>query len=142
MISAHRKHSALGLCAAALVTGALLTGVSFHESRRQEELAFHKDLTIASENRVTAIRRELEANLVALHALRAYLEISPLEEANFAGFSERLMAAHSSVRSLEWIPRVDRSDRARFETGLGGHYIFEGDPVKLRRAADRPYYLP
>jgi signal transduction histidine kinase/CheY-like chemotaxis protein len=142
MISAHRKHSALGLCVLALLTGTVLTAVSFHESRRQEDLAFHKDLTIASENRVTAIRRELEANLVALHALRAYLEISPLEEANFGGFSERLIAAHSSVRSLEWIPRIERSDRGRFEAGLGGHYIFEGDPAKLQHAADRPFYLP
>jgi len=74
--------------------------------------------------------------------LRAYLEISPLEEANFAGFSERLIAAHSSVRSLEWIPRIERLDRARFEAGLDGHYIFEGDPAKLRRAPDRPFYLP
>ena len=142
MISAHRKHSALGLCAAALVTGSLVTAFAFHESRRQEDVAFRQDLTIASENRVSAIRRELEANLVALHALRAYLEISPLEEGNFAGFAERLMAAHSSVRSLEWIPRVDHADRARFETGLSGSYIFEGDPAKLRRAPDRPFYLP
>jgi CHASE1-domain containing sensor protein len=126
----------------ALVTGTVLTAVSFYESRRQEDLTFHKDLTIASENRVTAIRRELEANLVSLHALRAYLEISPMNESNFAGFAERLIATHSSVRSLEWIPRIERSDRARFEAGLGGHYIFEGDPAKLRRAPYRPLYLP
>jgi signal transduction histidine kinase/CheY-like chemotaxis protein len=142
MIWAHRKHSALGLCAMALVTGTVLTAVSFHESRRQEDLTFHKDLTIASENRVTAIRRELEANLVALRALRAYLEISPLDESSFAGFAERLISAHSSVRSLEWIPRIEHSDRARFEGGPGSHFIFEGDPAKLRRAPDRPFYLP
>ncbi|HXA67263.1 MAG TPA: ATP-binding protein [Bryobacteraceae bacterium] len=137
-----RKHTALGLCVAAFITGALLTGVSFYESRRQEDLAFHQDLSVASENRVSAVRRELEANLVALHALRAYLEISPMNEASFSGFAARLIATHSSVRSLEWMPRVERQDRDRFERGLGGRFIFEGDPAKHRRAPDRPFYLP
>jgi signal transduction histidine kinase/ActR/RegA family two-component response regulator len=116
--------------------------VSFHESRRQEDLAFHKDLSIASENRVSAIRRELEANLVTLHALRAYLEVSRMDEPHFAGFAERLIAAHSSVRSLEWMPLVERQDRQRFEASLGGHFIFEGDPAKPRRVPDRSFYLP
>jgi signal transduction histidine kinase/ActR/RegA family two-component response regulator len=142
MIQIGRKHSALGLCVAAFITGGLLTGVSFYESRRQENLAFHQDLSVASENRVSAVRRELEANLVALHALRAYLEISPINESNFAGFAERLITSHSSVRSLEWIPRVESQDRARFEAGPGGHFIFEGDPAKLRPAPARPFYLP
>jgi signal transduction histidine kinase/ActR/RegA family two-component response regulator len=142
MLSTSRKHSVLGLCATAFITGALLTGVSFYESRRQEDLAFHQDLTIASENRVSAVRRELEANLVALHALRAYLEISPLDEASFAGFAARLLATHSSVGSLEWIPRIESPDRKRFEAALGGHYIFEGNPAKLRRAREAPFYLP
>src|SRR5579864_7578194 len=137
MTPTRRKHSALGLCAAALITGTLLTAVSFYESRRQEDLTFHQDLTIASENRVTAIRREMEANLVALHALRAYLEISPLDEAGFVGFSERLIAAHPSVRSLEWMPQVDRQDRERFESQLGGSFIFEGDPAKPSRVPDQ-----
>src|ERR1700686_2638035 len=114
MIQIGRKHSALGLCVAAFITGGLLTGGSFYESRRQENLAFHQDLSVASENRVSAVRRELESNLVALHALRAYLEISPMKESSFTGFGERLIAAHSSVRSLEWIPKVERQDRARF----------------------------
>ena len=127
---------------AAFITGALLTGVSFYESRRQENLAFHQDLSVAAENRVSAIRRELEANLVALRALQAYLEISPMDEASFAGFAQRLIGAHSSVRSLEWVPRVERQDRQRFEAGLGGHFIFEGDPAKPRRAPERPFYLP
>jgi signal transduction histidine kinase/CheY-like chemotaxis protein len=142
MIQAGRKHSALGLFTAAFITGALLTGVSFYESRRQENLAFHQDLNVASENRVSAVRRELEANLVALRALQAYLEISPMDESSFAGFAQRLIGAHSSVRSLEWVPRVERQDRQRFEAGLGGHFIFEGDPAKPRRAPERPFYLP
>src|SRR5580704_8167817 len=100
MIQIGRKHSALGLFTAAFITGALLTGVSFYESRRQENLAFHQDLNVASENRVSAVRRELEANLVALRALQAYLEISPMDESSFAGFAQRLIGAHSSVRSL------------------------------------------
>ena len=142
MIQIGRKHSALGLCTAAFITGALLTGVSFYESRRQEDLAFHQDLGVASENRAAAVRRELEANLVALRALQAYLEISPMDESSFAGFAQRLIGAHSSVRSLEWVPRVERQDRQRFEAGLGGHFIFEGDPAKPRRAPERPFYLP
>ncbi len=144
MIQIGREHSALGLCTAAFVTGALLTGVSFYESRRQEDLAFHQDLSVASENRVSAVRRELESNLVALRALRAYLEISPspMDESSFAGFAQRLIPTHSSVRSLEWIPRVDGPDRARFEAGPRGHFIFEGDPAKLQRAPDRSFYLP
>src|ERR1700676_3856386 len=102
MIPTARKHSTLGLCATVLVTGTLLTAVSFYESRRQEDLTFHQGLTVAAENRVSAVRRELEANLVALRALRAYLEISPLDEPSFSGFAQRLIATHSSVRSLEW----------------------------------------
>jgi signal transduction histidine kinase/CheY-like chemotaxis protein len=116
--------------------------VSFYESRRQEDLAFRQDLMVACENRVSAVRRELEANLVALHALRAYLEISPMDESHFAGFAERLIAAHPSVRSLEWVPRIEPPDRQRFEASLRPHFIFEGDPAKPTRTPDRPFYLP
>ncbi|HEX4595803.1 MAG TPA: CHASE domain-containing protein, partial [Bryobacteraceae bacterium] len=105
-------------------------------------MAFHQDLTIASENRVSAIRRELEANLVALRALRAYLEISPLDESSFASFAERLIAVHSSVRSLEWMPLVAHQDRKQFERRLASHFFFWGDPANPRRAPDRPSYLP
>src|SRR5579871_2016284 len=118
-----RKHTALGLGTAAFITGTLLTGVTFYESRRQEDRAFHQSLTIASENRVSAIRRELEANLIALRALRAYLEISPLDESSFAGFAARLIATHSSIRSLEWMPQVEQRDRERFEAQLNGRFI-------------------
>lgn len=142
MIPILRKHTALGLCTAAFITGTLLTGVTFYESRRQEDQAFRQSLTIASENRVSAIRRELEANLIALRALRAYLEISPLDESSFAGFSERLIATHSSIRSLEWMPQVEQGDRERFEGQLDGRFIFEGDPAKPRRAPERSFYLP
>ncbi len=127
---------------AALITGALLTGVSFNESRRQENLAFHQDLSVAAENRASAVRRELEATLVALRALRAYLEISPRDQSSFTGFAQRLIDAHSSVRSLEWVPRVEHQDRQRFEASLRPHFIFEGNAAKPRRAPDRPFYLP
>jgi signal transduction histidine kinase/CheY-like chemotaxis protein len=122
--------------------GVFLTAVAFYESRRQENLTLRQNLNIASENRTSAIRRELETDLAALHALRAYLEISPIDESHFSDFASRLISSHSSVRSLEWIPRVELADRRRFESQLGGHFIFDGNPIKPQRAPDRIEFLP
>jgi CHASE1-domain containing sensor protein len=94
---------------------------------------------------VTAIRRELEADLAALHALRAVLETTAPEQLNqdrFAALASRLLSADSSVRSLEWTPRVRADDRSRFESSLGSHFIFEGNPDQPRRALERPEYFP
>jgi len=136
------NHSAAGLTAAVLVTGGILTYISFHESRRQEQVDYEKGLSIACENRTSAIRRELEANFAALHSTRAYLETSIVDESHFSAMAARLIDTNSSVRSLEWIPRVSDQDRSSFEQHLGGRFIYEGDPRKRRHASVRPEYFP
>jgi len=136
------KPSAGRLIAIVLVTGTVLSALLFYESRRQENLDYRKDLSIACENRTSGIRRELEANLDALHAMRAFLEISTIDESHFSALGARLMDANPSVRSLEWLPRIRQQDRADFEAHFGGHFLFEGDPRKQRHAAVRPEYFP
>ncbi len=139
------RPSARGLILTAVVSGMLLTSILFYESRRQEELTYRRGFRVLCENTVTAIRRELEADLAALHALRAFLETTAadqLDQDRFAALASRLLSADSSVRSLEWLPRVKAHDRARFEAGLNGHFIFEGNPDQPRRAADRAEHFP
>lgn len=136
------KHSAAGLTAAVLITGGLLTYISFYESRQQETLDYEKDLSTACDNRTAAIRRELEANFAALHAIRAYMEISTVDESHFASMAARLIDTNASVRSLEWVPRVSQRERAGFEQHLGKHFIYVGDPRKPRHAPVRDEYFP
>ena len=142
MLSTRRKHSVLGLCATAFITGALLTGVSFYESRRQEDLAFHQDLTIASENRVSAVRRELEANLVALHALRAYLEISPWMSRILrplpTGWSALTRASVLSNGYREWSSRIGRASKPRW----AAHIFLKATRPNCVVHRTGPFYLP
>jgi signal transduction histidine kinase/ActR/RegA family two-component response regulator len=139
------KPSARGLILTAVVSGMLLSAILFYESRRQEEHTYRQHLRVVCENTVTAIRRELEADLAALHALRAFLEVTAIDQLDqnrFANLAARLLSSDSSVRSLEWTPRVEAHDRARFEAGLQGHFIFDGNPDQPQRAPERAEYFP
>ncbi|HLJ49804.1 MAG TPA: ATP-binding protein [Bryobacteraceae bacterium] len=136
------NYRASGLAAAVCVAGIALSGFIFVTHLQEETLDFQNDLRISCENRTAAIRRELDADLAALQALRAHMETAPPTEQQFNSFAQRLLSTTMSVRSLEWVPRVREDDRRKFESDLGGRFIWVGDPARPRRAPEGSDHFP
>src|SRR3982750_3021142 len=132
-----------------LCTGAVLCALAFVGARRLEQRAARAEFELGSENRASALRREIDTNLAALSILRGFTELSPqVSQKAFEQFSARTLAVYPGIRALEWIPRVTAAQRPAFEEQLrrDGSFrpeITEGNPAAiLRRAAARAEYYP
>ncbi len=96
----------------------------------------------------TAVRARFEVPLEVLHSIRALFDASTgVTRSEFAAFVRGAVARHPSVYALEWIPRVEAKDRAAYEAaaradGFAGFQFTEEDGTALRRAGERPWYLP
>src|ERR1700738_4571364 len=109
----HRQFLPVGLV---LCLGSLLALAGFFGTRRSEERAVASEFALASENRVAALRREIESNLAALAALRGLAEVLPkLDRSRFDRFAARTMEGYHSIRALEWLPRITEAGREAFE---------------------------
>src|SRR5258708_4072364 len=101
-----------------LVCGGVLSGAGFAGMRQWDNRKFHADFDAGAERRVRAISRQVDGDLSALVALRAFMEVRhPLVAADFDGFSARLVQSHPSLLAVEWIARVrGAAARQAFET--------------------------
>ena len=123
--------------------GVLLSFAAFFAIRQQESTNFIKDFKVECENRIASIHRELESDLSGLSALRAFVHTSPLDQARFAGFAGELLRVHSSIRALEWVPKVKSEERRPFEQRLDSpDGITEGSPAHPTRAGIRDEFFP
>jgi len=97
-------------------TGAVLCALAFVGARRLEQRAARAEFELSSENRASALRREIDTNVAALSILRGFTELSPqLTQQTFEQFASRTLAVYPGIRALEWIPRITAAQRATFE---------------------------
>jgi signal transduction histidine kinase len=130
-------------------SGTILCAFAFIGARRMEEKSIRAEFILGSENRVSALKREIDTNLAALAALRAFAEVFPQQTRNdFEHFAARTVAVYPGIRALEWSPRVPDSERKAFEEQMrrDGEIrpeITEGNPLKTPvRAGKRSEYYP
>jgi signal transduction histidine kinase/ActR/RegA family two-component response regulator len=123
--------------------GAVLSFVAFFAIRQQESTNFVKDFKVECENRVASIHREVESDLSGLSALRAFVHTTPLDQAKFVGFAGEILRVHSSIRALEWVPKVSAEERRSFEHRLDSpNGITEGSPAHPYPAGSRDEFFP
>jgi signal transduction histidine kinase len=105
--------------------GWLLSLGRFEVARSWQDHLFRTQLDLSAENRVSAIRREIDANVSALKLVQGLAELpGPLGRDNFEHFATRIIESNPSLRSVEWAPLVPDTERARFEE----HLKSEGAP--------------
>jgi len=107
----------------------------------------HLDRRVAAA--ALAIERELAANLEVLYALRTLFEADgPVAHERFTAMAEPILARHSCLQALEWIPRTAHGSRhahekSRREDGFDGYTISERtESGELVAAGDREWYYP
>ncbi|MGP8243711.1 MAG: CHASE domain-containing protein [Bryobacteraceae bacterium] len=128
--------------------GWLLTLGRFEVVRAWEERVFETQLNLSAENRVSAIRREIDANVSALKLVQGLAELPrPLDGDNFGRFATRILESNPSLRAVEWAPLVPETERARFEERLKSEgapwpHIFRGMPGTHQPAEARNEHFP
>jgi CHASE1-domain containing sensor protein len=90
-----------------------LWGLFFLQSREQRVLS--ADFRAMAGDQVSAIEREVLANLEVLESLRAFYKAVPrVEPEQFESFTAPLLRQHRTIQALEWIPRVTYEEKDRY----------------------------
>jgi signal transduction histidine kinase len=132
----------------AVLVGWLLTLIRFEITRSWEGHLFRTELNLSAENRVTAIRREIDANVSALQLVQGLAELPGfLDRDTFQHLASRIMQSNPSLRSVEWAPLVREPERAQFEErlkreGAPWPHIAQGRPGLRQEAEARGRYFP
>jgi PAS domain S-box-containing protein len=107
----------------------------------------HLDRDVAAA--ALTIERELAADLEVLYALRQLFEAGgPVPRERFTAMAEPILARHTCLQALEWIPRIAHRSRHAHEQsgregGLDGYTITELTVAgELVVAGDREWYYP
>ena len=150
MVSNHiRKRLPYFAAVAIILLGIGLSSMAFGLAWAWERERAKEDFKDASENRYTALQREIESDLQVVTSIQALYNASDrVERSEFHDFTDPFLSQHDSIQALEWIPRVPDSRREAFEMAAGqdgfpGFRITERDAQgHTLRAAQRDEYYP
>ncbi len=99
--------------------------------------------------RADALRQQLEVDLEVIRGLQGLYDASVSVERNeFRAFTGPILARHSEIQALEWIPRVHKDQREEYEAmaradGLSDFHFTELNEGRLQAARpDREFYYP
>ena len=142
------KRSSLVMVASLALTS-LVTGLAFLLVRSQEDVAMKARFHLDSADRVRAFEQEMQLNLELIQSLVSFYAAS--EEVTRPEF-ERFLAApigrHPWIQSIQWAPRISRSQRVSFEQvnqnlQSPGYQITEqSSNGSIVRAGERDEYFP
>ncbi len=103
----------------ALLCGVTLAFAAFFGVRAREQREIQTEFQLTSENFLSAVKREIEANLAVLRSLTAFVEVSGHpDRLSFETYARHEQESHPTVLALEWMPRVKDADRAAYERQL------------------------
>ena len=132
-----------------ILGGLMLTAIAFAVVQNWERQKLQSDFSIAAENRYTALKREVESDILVLSSVRAfYLHAKVVTRSEFHNFTESFLLQHPGIQALEWIPRVPYSQREEYEKaakrdGLKDFQITEQlAQNKIAKAGKRSEYFP
>ncbi|MEW6364693.1 MAG: CHASE domain-containing protein [Acidobacteriota bacterium] len=134
---------------AIIVCGVTLSSIAFVSVREMEGERRQAEFDRAVEAVHSALKREVEFNLHVVASLQSFCRVSlPVTRPGFDEFAAETLSHHSSIQTLEWIPRVPGSQRSALEaaaeeSGLRGFHIWEKRPDGgIVTAAARSEYFP
>ncbi len=131
-----------------LVCGGILLYGLYSYLDRLEHYRIATDFQSVVEEKAMSIYDELHRNSEPLYALNQfYLLNDDVSHQEFQSFSRGFFERQRSLIALEWVPKVEHSERQRYEESLRGtfpHYHFvELSPQGLLvEAEERPSYYP
>ncbi|MBN2580833.1 MAG: CHASE domain-containing protein [Pirellulales bacterium] len=121
----------------------------FSELRNKERKQLKREFQQSAQDRISTIRQTLDYNTLILEAVRSFYDGSErVQRWEFCAFVAPLLRNHSSVRALEWVPRVPDTERKDFESaaardGLVDFHVVEAGPQgAIIRAPPREEYYP
>jgi PAS domain S-box-containing protein len=132
------------LCAGVLLSLGLFAGVRSWEQRR-----IVQQFEAAANDRVSAMKKDLEADALVVQAMVAYYDGSEeVKRQEFEAFAAAFLVWQPDIRTLEWVPRVRASERTAFEAlarqaGLPRTQIMEvREDGTVAPAGERDEYFP
>jgi PAS domain S-box-containing protein len=135
--------------AAVLLLGVASSVALFSMLRARERAAIERDFRDTAQDRVVAVRRTMESYTLVLESIQAfYAGSQSVERGEFHNFVAPFCRRMSSIRALAWVPRVQASERARYEAearndGCVQYEINDLNREDARlRAPRRDAYLP
>jgi PAS domain S-box-containing protein len=137
-----------GIAVAVLLVGLLLSCGLFFEQRNQELYRARRDFNQASRNRIAALKKILEIDLLEIKSVKSFYDGSQLvEKDEFATFVTPLLENNSRMKYLEWIPCIRDSQRKEFQrdpksTGVADFKILEFYKGSLLEASGHEVYYP
>ncbi len=97
------------------VVGVAVSIAAFFVVQRTQVNRAQAEIDLAAREHLSALERELDTKLEALHSLRALFDSSQVvEKHEFSTFSEGVLARHPSIRMLAWVERIATGDQESF----------------------------
>jgi PAS domain S-box-containing protein len=131
-----------------VLVGGALAIAAFQAVRYVETQTFKAKFNLDAQDRINAVKREIEANIEAVQNLHSFYQGSEnVTREEFRQFTVNLIARHPSIQAFEWIPRVALSQRNLYEessrNGYPGFQITEREEQgTMIRAREREEYFP
>ncbi|QUM78041.1 CHASE domain-containing protein [Moritella sp. 24] len=106
----------------ALITMSLatLSGWLIYASQKESIISeFQKNV----DERAAAIHRELLINFETLQSLAILFDGSVIpDHARFQKEAQKIRHRHNGIQALNWVPRIDNSNRKQYELNVRSHY--------------------
>ena len=107
----------------AVLIGGILVIAAFKTLRYMEVQNVKARFQLDAQERINAIKREIDSNVEALQGLHSFYEGSEkVTRGEFHKFTEHLITRHPSIRAVEWIPRVRLSEKKFYEEEAGRRF--------------------
>ena len=149
--STRSRRFRLVLVATVLVIGVSLSLGAYRYNRQLQQAHLEAEFARRAEIRHALTREIVNYSVSAVYSLKGLFEgSSHVRPSEFAQVAREILARHSGIAALEWIPIVPANERAAFEarrqTELGQPFQFTepsaGPGGPMVRAADRAEYFP
>ena len=134
---------------AAAALGVAASGSLFGILERLERFRVEAQFRLLADQRLNSVRTRVAGALDTINLLASFFESSQdTNRRTFSTFVAPALASHRYLKALEWIPRVDRQARSRYERlarldGIQGFRFTESrEDGKLGAAQDRAEYFP
>ncbi|MGF1685463.1 diguanylate cyclase [Photobacterium japonica] len=140
-----RRLYSITVCA--VVIGIILACVLFRIAYQLETTHIQRDFEREVDKKADSLSQSIDSHIRALHSLKfAYEYQGVLTRDNFAALAQQVMAQHSPLQALAWVPWVSAAQRTAYEASaaqvLSDYHFTErvasGDMVTATERAD--YY--
>jgi len=126
-----------------IAVGLTVTGVAFEMAKHAEERRVYKAFQLRVEWRAQDLQAKILLTRHAMVATAIHAAAAPkIDAEEFRRFTSQEAAGTGTIRSIAWIERITRDQRASFEARLGGPIVDRDANGKLVPAPERDEYAP